>query len=73
MEEKVQMWGRRIRAFRKLKGFTQEELAKRLHVSVTIVGAIERGNKVPSPQMMEDIASILHIDLEELKGEEGVF
>jgi transcriptional regulator with XRE-family HTH domain len=33
----------RIRAFRKLKGFTQNELAERIGVSVSVLGAVERG------------------------------
>jgi transcriptional regulator with XRE-family HTH domain len=69
MEDQVQKWGRRIRAFRKLKGYTQDELAKALHVSVSIIGAVERGKKVPSPQLFEDIANELKVHTQELKGE----
>ena len=35
--------GRRIRAFRKLKGYTQEGFAKALGVSVSVLGEVERG------------------------------
>ena len=41
-------WGRRIRAFRKLKGFTQEGFAKEIGVSVSLLGEVERGNRNPS-------------------------
>ena len=34
--------GRRIRAFRKLKGYTQEGFAKELGVSVSVLGEVER-------------------------------
>ena len=44
----AEKWGRRIRAFRKLKGYTQEGLAKQLGVSVSILGEIESGNRSPS-------------------------
>ena len=69
MDEQVQTWGKRIRAFRKLKGYTQEDLAKSLHLSVTVLGAIERGQKVPPPVLLEEIAKQLNISLVELKGE----
>ena len=41
----AEKWGRRIRAFRKLKGYTQESFAKDLGISVSVLGEIERGNK----------------------------
>ncbi|MBE4906694.1 helix-turn-helix transcriptional regulator [Bacillus luteolus] len=63
----AEKWGRRIRAFRKLKGFTQEGFAKDLGVSVSVLGEIERGNRVPKDDLLEDIAQALNISLEELK------
>jgi transcriptional regulator with XRE-family HTH domain len=56
----------RIRAFRKLKGFTQTELAKRLDVSIAILGAIERGTRKPDPKLIDKISEVLHIDREDL-------
>jgi len=56
----------RIRAFRKLKGYTQMELAKRLGVSVMIVGTIERGTRKPDARILRRIAETLGVDLEEL-------
>ena len=41
----AEKWGRRIRAFRKLKGYTQEGFAKELGVSVSVFGEVERGNR----------------------------
>ena len=64
MEEAI--WGRRIRAFRKLKGFTQEQLAMKLGVSVSVLGEIERGNRVPSEELIEKISIILNVRKEEL-------
>ncbi|WP_071393046.1 helix-turn-helix domain-containing protein [Bacillus tuaregi] len=60
-------WGRRIRAFRKLKGFTQESFAKELGVSVSVLGEIERGNRMPSQDMIERIAAVLDISNHELR------
>ncbi|WP_433746176.1 helix-turn-helix domain-containing protein [Falsibacillus pallidus] len=59
-------WGRRIRAFRKLKGYTQEGLAKDLGVSVSLLGEIERGNRQPSEELLLGVAKILGITIEEL-------
>jgi len=59
-------WGRRIRAFRKLKGYTQEELARNLKVSVSILGEIERGSRLPTEGFLQDIASLLEIKVDEL-------
>jgi transcriptional regulator with XRE-family HTH domain len=56
----------RIRAFRKLKGFTQNELADQLDVSIAILGAIERGTRKPDPKIIEKISEVLGIDPEEL-------
>ena len=62
----AEKWGRRIRAFRKLKGYTQEGLAKKLHVSVSLLGEMERGNRMPSEQFLYEVAGVLGISLEEL-------
>ncbi|MCM3164628.1 MULTISPECIES: helix-turn-helix domain-containing protein [Bacillaceae] len=62
----AEKWGRRIRAFRKLKGYTQESFAKDLGVSVSVLGEIERGNREPSKEFIEDVAKSLNVTVEEL-------
>lgn len=62
----AEKWGRRIRAYRKLKGFTQENFSKELGISVSILGEIERGNRLPKPDLQWKIAQVLNISLEEL-------
>lgn len=62
----AEQWGRRIRAFRKLKGFTQAELAKSVGVSLSILGEIERGNRLPNEQMIKKVSETLNITVEEL-------
>ncbi|RBW67664.1 helix-turn-helix domain-containing protein [Bacillus taeanensis] len=64
MEE--EQWGRRIRAFRKLKGYTQESLARKLGVSVSVIGEVERGNRKPSDELLHLIALTLNISVNEL-------
>jgi transcriptional regulator with XRE-family HTH domain len=62
----AEKWGRRIRAYRKLKGFTQESFAKELGVSVSILGEIERGNRLPDKSLIVRIAEFLDISIDEL-------
>ena len=56
----------RIRAFRKLKGYTQQELADQMGVSVAVLGAIERGTRRADSKILEKIADTLGIGMEEL-------
>ncbi|MBX4341346.1 helix-turn-helix domain-containing protein, partial [Mycobacterium tuberculosis] len=52
--EAAEKWGRRIRAFRKLKGYTQEGFAKDLGISVSVLGEVERGNRLPNDQLIQE-------------------
>lgn len=67
MEE--EKWGRRIRAFRKLKGYTQEGLARDLGISVSVLGEVERGNRKPREELMMKIAKIFQVSIDELTQE----
>lgn len=67
MEE--ERYGRRIRAFRKLKRIQQVEFAKRIGVSTTLLGRMERGEKIPTAEQLQKIADELQIDVQELIGE----
>jgi len=58
--------GRRIKAFRKLKGYTQMNFAKELNVSLSYLGALERGTREASDETLEHIAGILQIDKDEI-------
>ncbi len=51
---------------RRLKRVTQQELAVMINISVTSLSHIERGRKVPSPQLLEKIARQLDVPGEEL-------
>jgi len=55
-----------IKKYRKIKGFSQEELADRAKTSLTHIGMIEIGRKFPSVKMLEQIAEALGIDTPEL-------
>lgn len=58
--------GRRIRAFRKLKGYTQQELADRAGLSLAVLGAVERGNRGFEDQILDKIANVLEVSVQEL-------
>ena len=66
----AEKWGRRIRAYRKLKGFTQESFAKELGISVSIVGEIERGNRMPDESLIAKISDFLNVSIDELSPQE---
>jgi transcriptional regulator with XRE-family HTH domain len=65
MEKNIAL-AQRIRAFRKLKGLTQNELADRLEVSIAVLGSIERGTRKPDPKIIRKISDALGVDPEEL-------
>jgi transcriptional regulator with XRE-family HTH domain len=67
----AEKWGRRIRAFRKLKGYTQEGFAKDIGISVSILGEVERGNRVPSQEFLSEAARALNVTVEELTPKEN--
>ncbi|MGO0058705.1 helix-turn-helix domain-containing protein [Brevibacillus fluminis] len=58
--------GNRIRSFRKLKGYTQQSLAEEMGVSLSVVGALERGTRKPAESILRKIAITLQVDYEEL-------
>lgn len=60
-------WGKRIKAFRKLKGYTQIQFADELGVSVSHLGDIERGKRKPTHENLKEIAEHLQISVEELQ------
>lgn len=58
--------GRRIRALRRLKRLTQQELASRIQISVSMLSNIERGQRKPETQLLINIASTLGVPDSEL-------
>jgi transcriptional regulator with XRE-family HTH domain len=55
-----------IKKYRKIRGFSQENLAEKAKTSLTHIGMIEIGRKFPSVKMLEQIADALGIDTPEL-------
>ncbi|WP_440897236.1 helix-turn-helix domain-containing protein [Amphibacillus sp. Q70] len=60
-------WGRRIKAFRKLKGLTQIEFSDAIGISLSIVGEVERGMRKPSDEFLERTVEVLGVSLVELE------
>lgn len=58
----------RIRALRKQKGLTQEQLAKRLWVTKSIISAYESGVRYPSLEMLIKLARIFFVSTDYLLG-----
>jgi transcriptional regulator with XRE-family HTH domain len=58
--------GRRIRALRKAKGWTQQKLGNRADIDYKFLSEIERGNMNPSFKILVKIASALEVELPEM-------
>jgi len=61
-----ELLAKNIKKYRKLRGFSQENLAERAKTSLTHIGMIETAKKFPSVNMLEQIADALGIDTPEL-------
>jgi len=53
--------GQNIKRFRGNLGYSQEELAEKAGISIPFLGAIERGEKWPSPTTLMQIARALEV------------
>ncbi|WP_042220749.1 helix-turn-helix domain-containing protein [Oceanobacillus manasiensis] len=58
--------GRRIKAFRKLKGYTQIAFAEKVEIPIAVIGAVERGTKEADEELLKKITKFLEISKEEL-------
>jgi transcriptional regulator with XRE-family HTH domain len=63
------IFGRRLRAYRKLKHWTQTELAEKIGVSVAIIGGLERGTRYPTKPILDQLAEVLNVSTAELLGD----
>jgi transcriptional regulator with XRE-family HTH domain len=61
-----ELLGRRLRALRRLKRLTQQELAEKIDISVSMLSSIERGGKYPRLDLLKKISKTLDVPLEEL-------
>lgn len=62
----AQLVGERIRFFRKGYGLSQEQLAFKAGLNPSYMGQVERGEKSPTIDSLEKIATALDVTLEDL-------
>ena len=58
--------GMRIRQVRKVKGWSQDELAKKCGISMSFLGHIERGTRIMSLDTFVRICEVLGVGADEL-------
>lgn len=58
--------GNMLRAARKEKNFTQQQLADESHISIKEIADIEKGRRNPSYLIMKTLAKVLHFSLDSL-------
>lgn len=64
------MFGENLKAMRKAKGYTQQELAMKLNVVRQTVSKWEKGLSVPDVEILVEIADVLDTDISVLLGKE---
>jgi transcriptional regulator with XRE-family HTH domain len=63
-------FGQRFARLRKEKGFTQETIADKLHVSAQAVSKWETDSSLPDISLLSDISDLLDVTTDELLGKE---
>ena len=64
------MFNENLKIIRKAKGYTQEELAIKIHVVRQTISKWEKGLSVPDADMLSKLADVLEINVSELLGSE---
>jgi len=62
----------KVRLMRKVKGWSQEETAKKVNMSLNAYGCIERGETHPNLRRLEQIAEVFGVDLGELVSDKNI-
>ncbi len=58
--------GQNLKYLRKLRGWTQEEFAKKLGIKRSLIGAYEEERAVPRLDVLETVSEIFKVTLDEL-------
>ena len=64
--DELTILGDMLRAARKEKNFTQQQLADESHISIKEIADIEKGRRNPSYLIMKTLAKVLHFSLDSL-------
>jgi len=62
----LKIFGKRVRELRKMKSYSQEELADRANLHRTYIGMIERAEKNITLLNIQKIAKALEVEIKEL-------
>jgi repressor LexA len=66
------MYGKKLRELRKLEGWTQEEVAKKLGVSKQTYSHYENEQRRPSLDMIKELASVYNVNIDDIFAEEKI-
>ena len=65
VKETKTLFGKRVRALRKNKGLSQEELAEKTDISSKYLSRVEMGQHFPSIDTLDKLANALKVDLKD--------
>lgn len=60
--------GKNVAKYREAKGLNQQELADKVHVSQATIARLEKDTKIPSFEVMVQIADVLECTTDDLRG-----
>lgn len=60
----------RLKELRTKRGYSQSELASKLHISKSTISMLEVGQRMPSVEMLEAIGDFFNVDTDYLLGKE---
>ena len=64
------MLGERIRDLRKEKGYSQQQMARKLHITQGAISQWENGTTTPAADQLSALADVFEITVDELLGRE---
>ncbi|REK55508.1 MAG: LexA family transcriptional repressor [Thermobacillus sp.] len=70
MEGKCEMYGKKLRELRKLEGWTQEQVAKKLGITKQTYSHYENENRKPSLNMIRELAAIYQVNIDDIFAED---
>lgn len=60
--------GKNVAKYREAKGLSQQELADCVHIAQATIARLEKDTKIPSFEIMAQIANVLECSLDDLQG-----
>jgi transcriptional regulator with XRE-family HTH domain len=61
----------KLESLRRQKGWSQRELAEKLHISGSIISQIERGFRRAYPKIMRQLAEVFEVEVSDLFEDDG--